>query len=284
MRPGWNYSGVIGRFRQGLAVIDGSLDVFRANSRLAVLPLASLLLVGGGFAVAIGIALHYGLLASVFGNELLEYAAIFVGLAISSSLGTFFNAAVVHCAARYFEGEAPSVRDGLAAAWDARRAITVWAVTAATLGTLFYVIDEKFGAFGSLARLVFDLAWALLTFFVVPVIVIEDTADLRTILRESGSAFRETWGESVTASLGISFALLPVALLGVMCLCVAYFTASGATAWLLGGVGFVVLVASLVTAQVLGMVARTALYRYATARTRVGPFEDLEPGSVFPSK
>jgi hypothetical protein len=267
-----------------VAVIDGSLDVFRANPRLAVLPLASLLLVGSGFAVAAGVALHYGLLESVLRNDLLRYAAVFVGLALSSSLGTFFNAAVVHCAAQYFDGEEPAVREGLAAAWAARRAIAVWAVTAATLGTVFYALDEKFGVFGSLARFVFDLAWALLTFFVVPVIVLEDTADLRTILRESGSAFRETWGESVTASLGISFALLPVALVGVLCLGAAYVTANGATAWLLGGVGFVVLVASMVTAQVLGMVARTALYRYATTGDRAGPFEDLAPGSVFPSK
>lgn len=273
-----------GRFSRGLSVIDGSLDVFRANPRLVVLPLCSLLLVGSGFAVAAGVALHYGIAESVLANDLLRYGAVFVGLAVSSSLGTFFNAAVVHCTARYLDGEDASVRDGLAAAWEARRAIAVWSLTAATLGTAFYVIDEKFGVFGSVGRFVFDLAWALLTFFVVPVIVMEDTADLRTILRESGSAFRETWGESVTASLGISFALLPVGILGALCLCVAYFGADGATAWFLGAVGFVVLVASLVAAQVLGMVARTALYRYATAGTWAGPFDDLDPATVFPSE
>ena len=273
-----------GRFSRGLAVIDGSLDVFRANPRLAVLPLLSLLTIGSGFAVAAGIALHYGLLLSVFENDLVRYGAIFVGLAVSSSLGTFFNAAVVHCATQYFDGENPSVRDGLGAAWDARRAIAVWAVTAATLGTVFYVIDEKFGVFGSLARLVFDLAWALLTFFVVPVIVLEDTADIRTILRESGTAFKDTWGESVTASLGISFALIPVGAVGLLFLGSAYFTASGAEAWLLGSIGFVIIVASMVAAQVLGMVARTALYRYARAGTTAGPYDALDPAAVFPSK
>lgn len=273
-----------GRFSRGLAVIEGSLDVFRANPRLAVLPLLSLLTIGSGFAVAAGIALHYGLLLSVFENDLVRYGAIFVGLAVSSSLGTFFNAAVVHCATQYFDGENPSVRDGLGAAWDARRAIAVWAVTAATLGTVFYVIDEKFGVFGSLARLVFDLAWALLTFFVVPVIVLEDTADIRTILRESDTAFKDTWGESVTASLGISFALIPVGAVGLLFLGSAYFTASGAEAWLLGSIGFVIIVASMVAAQVLGMVARTALYRYARAGTTAGPYDALDPAAVFPSK
>lgn len=272
-----------GRFRRGLSVIDGSIDVFRANPRLVVLPLCSLLLVGSGFAVAGGIALHYGFVRPVLGNDLMMYPAIFVGMAVSSSLGTFFNAAVVHCAATYFDGDEPSVRAGVAAAWNARRAIAVWAITAATLGTVFYAIDEKLGGLGSLAHTVFNLAWGLLTFFVVPVIVLEETTDIRTILRESGSTFKDTWGESVTATLGISVVLLPVGLVGVLCLCVGYFGLHGMSAWILGGIGFVVVVASMVTAQMLGMVARTALYRFATAKDQTGPFDELDPATVFPT-
>ena len=242
-----------------------------------------MLLVGSGFAVATGIALHYGLVASIFANDLLRYGAIFVGLALSSSLGTFFNAAVAHCAAQYFDGTTPTVEDGLRAAWKVRRAIAIWSVTAATLGTVMYVIDEKFGAFGSLARSLFNLGWALLTFFVVPVIVLEDTPGLRTILSESGEAFKETWGESVTASLGISLALLPITLVGIACFAAAYLSLSGPTAWFVGGFGLVVVVATLVTSQVLGMVARTALYQYATDDRRVGLFAEHNPESVFPS-
>jgi|GEM_PF-680857 len=271
-----------GRFSRGLAVANGSLDVFRANPRLAVLPLCSLLLVGSGFAVATGVALHYGLVASLLTNDLVKYAAIFVGLALSSSLGTFFNAAVAHCAFRYFDGEEPTVEEGLRAAWRARRAIAVWAVTSATLGTVLYILDDKFGFLGSAARLVFDIAWSLLTFFVVPVIVVEDTADIRTILRESGETFKETWGESVTASLGVSVVTLPLLLVGGACLAIAYLTLTGPIAWLLGGTGLLLVVIGIVTSQVLGMVARVALYEYATDDRRVGPFEDRDPAEVFP--
>lgn len=256
--------------------------MFRANPRLAVLPLCSLLLVGSGFAVATGVALHYGLVASLLTNDLLTYAAMFVGLALTSSLGTFFNAAVAHCAFRYFDGDDPAVAEGLRAAWRARRAIAVWAFTAATLGTVLYVIDDKFGFLGSAARLVFDLAWSLLTFFVVPVIVVEDTADLRTILRESGETLTETWGESVSASLGVSLVTFPLILAGGLCFAGAYLYLAGPSAWLVGGVGLLVAVAGIVTSQVLGMVARVALYEYATEGRRVGPFERRDPGELFP--
>jgi hypothetical protein len=271
-----------GRFRRGLAVADGSLDVFRANPRLVVLPLCSLLLVGSGFAIATGVALRYGLLASLFTNDLVTYGAVFVGIAITTCLGTFFNAAVAHCAFRYFDGAEPTVEEGLRAAWAARRTIAVWALTSATLGTVLYVLEDTFGFLGSAARLVFDIAWSLLTFFVVPVIVVEDAPDLRTILRESGSAFRETWGESVTASLGISLAVLPVILAGGVCFAIAYLALSGPSAWLVGGVGLLAAVAGIVTSQVLGMIARVALYEYATSGDRVGPFEGRDPADVFP--
>ncbi|WP_188979257.1 DUF6159 family protein [Halocalculus aciditolerans] len=271
-----------GKFSRGLDVVDGSLDVFRANPRLAVLPLCSLLLVGSGFAVAAGIALHYGLVASLFTNDLIKYAAIFIGLALTSSLGAFFNVAVAHCAFQYFDGEDPTVRDGLQSAWRSRRAIAIWALTSATLGTVLYVLDEKFGFLGSAARLVFDLAWGLLTFFVVPVIAVEDTADLRTILRESGDAFKQTWGESVSASLGVSLVVLPIAVVGIVLLGAAYLGLHGPAAWLLGGLGLLIVVAAIIAGQVLGMVARTALYEYATDDRRVGPFATRDPDSVFP--
>lgn len=271
-----------GKFSRGLDVVDGSLDVFRANPRLAVLPLCSLLLVGSGFAIAAGVALHYGLVASIFTNDLVTYGAIFVGLALTSSLGAFFNVAVAHCAFQYFDGEDPTVQDGLRAAWRSRRAVAIWALTSATLGTILYILDDTFGFLGSAARLVFDLAWGLLTFFVVPVIVVEDTEDLRTILRESGSAFKETWGESVSASLGVSLVVLPVALVGIVLLGAAYLSLYGTVAWVVGGLGLLCIVAAIISAQVLGIVARTALYEYATEDRCVGPFANRNPVSAFP--
>lgn len=275
---------MVGRFRRGLALVDDSVDVFRDNPRLALLPALSLLTVGSAFALVVGIALHLGVTGNVLTNDLLRYGAIFVALAVSSSVGTFFNAAVAHCASRYFDGDPVSVADGLAAAWRARRKIALWSVTAATLGTVLYVVDEKFGVFGSLARVLFDLAWALLTFFVVPVLVLEETRGLRPLLEQSGDAFRETWGESVSASLGVSFAFFPLGIAGVGALATAYVLLSGTAAYAVGAVGFVVLVASIVGAQVVGMVARTALYRYARDGEQVGPFAGRSPDHVFPSE
>jgi hypothetical protein len=249
-----------------------------------VLPALSLLAVGSAFAVLAALAFRLEIVGSLFTNDVYKYGALFCAVAVSSSVATFFNAAVVHCAARLFDGEETSVREGLAAAWRVRRQIATWAVVAATLGTVVYVLDEKFGAIGSLARLVFDLAWALLTYFVVPVIVLDGETGVRGQLRRSGSLFRETWGESVSATVGVSFVFLVAAVPGLVLLAAGYFLLDGlfGVSALVGG--GTIIVACLVGSQTVQAIVRTALYRYATTGERVGPFSSRDPAGVFPEK
>jgi hypothetical protein len=270
------------KYRRGFEITRDSLRIFTQRPTLLVLPALSLLAVGSAFAVLGAIIIQRGLLTSLLTNDLYKYSVLFCAIAISSSVATFFNAAVVHCAAQLFDGDQTSVRDGLAAAWRARRQIALWAVTAATLGTVLYLLDEKFGVVGSLTRAVFDLAWALLTFFIVPVIVLDERRSLRRQLRQSGSLFRDTWGESVSATLGVSFVFLLVALPGVALGAAGYFVLDGivAVGALVSGGGIVV--ASIVGSQTASAIVRTALYRYATTGKQVGPLEARDPDTVFP--
>jgi hypothetical protein len=270
------------KYRRGFEITRDSLRIFTQRPTLLVLPALSLLAVGSAFAVLGAIVFQRGLVTSLLFNDLYKYSALFCAIAISTSVATFFNAAVVHCAAQLFDGNQTSVRDGLAAAWRARRQIAVWAVVAATLGTVLYILDEKFGVVGSLTRTVFDIAWALLTFFIVPVIVLDERRSLRQQLRRSGSLFRETWGESVSATLGVSFVFLIVALPGVALGAAGYFVLDGTVAAgaLVGGGGIVV--TAIVGSQTASAVVRTALYRYATTGKQVGPLEARDPDTVFP--
>ncbi|MFD1571868.1 DUF6159 family protein [Halorubrum laminariae] len=270
------------KYRRGFDITRDSLRVFTREPSLILLPVLSLLAVGSAFAVLAAIVFQQGLVESLVTNDLYQYGVLFCAIAISSSVATFFNAAVVHCAAQLFDGNSTSVRDGLAAAWRARRQIAVWAVVAATLGTVLYILDEKFGVVGSLTRAVFNLAWALLTFFIVPVIVLDQRRSLRRQLRRSGSLFRDTWGESVSATLGVSFVFLLVALPGVALGAVGFFVLDGMLAMgALVGSG-VIIVTAIVGSQTASAIVRTALYRYATAGEGVGPFEDRDPETVFP--
>jgi hypothetical protein len=270
-----------GRFSRGLQAVDVSLDVFRRQPSLALLPLASLTIVGSAYAAIALVLLQHDLLGALFTNSLLQYAVAFVALASSSVLGIFFNAAVVHCASQHLRGETPTVRDGLAAAWAVRGTILKWGIVNATLGTILYIVEDNIPGVGGLVHAVLDIAWAILTFFIVPVIVVERTPDLRSGLRESGETFRETWGESVTATVGIGAAFLPVILVGGGLLVYAYLFASGPAVYLFGAAGAVLLAASMVLTQVLGMVVRTALYHHAKTGEEVDLIRRLGEHDVF---
>lgn len=265
---------------RGLSVLEGSVGMFVERPRLLLLPLASLLLVGGGFAIVGGLAFHLGLLGPLVSNDLLRYAAVFVVLAISSGLGTFFNAAVAYCAAGSFEGETPTLREGLAAAWRVRRGILAWSIVAATVGTVMYVIDEKFGAIGSLARLGFDLAWSVLTFFVIPIIVLEREESVRPMLERSGHLFTERWSETITLTLGLGALAFLLLLPTVAVLGTAFVLSSGPMQFLVVVLGAFFFGALLVAMQTIGTIARTALYVYAADGERVGPFADLHPATM----
>lgn len=251
-----------GRLNRGITVLKSSTRLFRKQPSLAVLPLLSLVAVGTVYSVVGFVFVQYGLVTEVLTNKLVQYSALFVALMVSSGFGIFFNAAIVHCAAQYYRGEPTSVRDGLAAAWSVRRTIAKWGLVSATIGTVLWIVEDNVPGAGSLIQSVLNLAWAILTFFIVPVIVLERTSSLRSGLEQSGQTFKQTWGESVTATVGVGIAFLPVIIVGAAGLAYAYF-ATGPIALLVGAFGAALVVASMVITQVLGMVVRTALYQYA---------------------
>lgn len=270
-----------GRFSRGLTALEASLDVFREQPSLAVLPLASLVVVGGAY-TAIGIALvQFGLVSAVFTNQLLQYGVLLLALAVSSVFGVFFNAAVVYCTAGHLRGEPVTVREGLAHTWAVRWNVLKWGLLSATVGTVIVILEDNIPGVGSLVHSVLGLTWGMLTFFIVPVIVLERIGRLRSDLRYSGKAFADTWGESVTATVGIGVAFLPPAIVGGILLGYAFIFGSGVSALVLGAIGGALLVTTAVLAEVIGMVARTSLYHYAKTGESVPVVDALGPDNLF---
>ena len=64
---------------------------------------------------------------------------------------------------------------------------------------------------GSLASGILGVAWSLLTFFVIPVMIFEEKGVIDAI-RESTGLFRKTWGENIVGSIGLGLVMVPVVL------------------------------------------------------------------------
>ena len=120
---------------------------------------------------------------------------------------TYFNVAFYALAAATIDGRPMTVSQAFGHARSRVWTIALWALVATSVGVALRAI-EQLPAGGWLRQIVewiVDLAWSLATFFVVPVLALEDVG-VRTALRRSAATIRQTWGESVTGVIAIGSA------------------------------------------------------------------------------
>jgi hypothetical protein len=97
------------------------------------------------------------------------------------------------------------MHQGLALAWQRRFTILQWAILAATVGMVLQMISERVGFLGKFFIRLVGLAWALATYFIVPVLAFDNLSPIEAV-RRSAQLFRKTWGEDVVA--GVSCTLI----------------------------------------------------------------------------
>lgn len=136
------------------------------------------------------------------GNAL-EIIVVFVYYLINYFIIVYFNSALVYCASRVLNGEPTNLADGLSFANSRLDKIFGWAVLAATVGTLLQLLHNT-GKIGDIISKIIGVAWSILTFFVVPVLIFENRGVFDSV-KESGRLMKEKWGESIgaNASFGI---------------------------------------------------------------------------------
>ncbi len=259
------------RFRRSWQLVKSSWSVLRADKELMLYPVAS------GVVMFIAMALVGLLWLSTGGFDrldsesfgLLDLVFIYLFYFVVSTVGIFFNSALVAAANIRLDGGDPTLSDGFRIAISHLPAILGWAAIAATVGLVLQAIRERAGVAGAIVSLIGSMAWGLITFLVVPILVVEGVGPIEAIKRSAGM-LRKTWGEQIVGnfSIGLVTGLLFIAvLIGGGAVVFVLFGISGA----LGAVGAVLLVLGLV---ILGLIGSTlsgifniALYRYASGKS-----------------
>jgi hypothetical protein len=257
---------------RGFRLAKASWGVVRNDSALLWLPLIS-------FACSLIVMAVFGLGAMGVGlpkqgepaNPAL-YALLFVMYVALAFVAIFFNAAVISTAMKRLKGEDASIGDGLAEARAHVGKIFVWALITATIGMALRLLQERAGLIGRIVIGLIGVAWNVITFFVVPVLLFEPLGVTDSIKR-SASIFRQRWGEQFigNATIGIAIFLvaIPVVLLGGL---VAAAVPVVGIPFLVVAIGALAAVGSACTG-----VFNAALYRYATTGEASGAFslEDM---------
>jgi hypothetical protein len=181
----------------------------------------------------------------------------------------FFNAALVSCALIRFSGEEPTLGDGLAAAGRCLPQILAWALVSATVGLLLKLVENANERVGQIVSALLGVAWTVMTYFVVPVLVVERVGPFAAVKR-SLSILRHTWGEALVGRLGVGLIIFLMMLPGVLLLVLGVAVATQVAAVGIALVCLAVLYFLLAAAagSALQGIFVGALYEYA-ARGRV---------------
>ena len=184
--------------------------------------------------------------------------------AVSAVVSVFFNGALVAGAHQRLSGGDPTVRSALAAAWRSVRALVGWAAVSVSVGLVLGVVRSRGGLLVRSLAAGAELAWQVVTFLVVPAIVI-DREGPGSGLRRSTELLSGTWGENIAGNVG--FGLLGV--LAALPACLAPFAAASRgtpteMAVLLVAAALVWVFVVVVVVTALRGVFQAALYLYAT--------------------
>lgn len=275
-----------GQFATSRQLIRESLAVLRQDPELIWFPIISgsvSLVILGSFAWPM--YQKYGQ-AGPTGVD--SYLYIFLFYLLSYFIVNFFNTGLITCVALRFQGKNPTFSDGWKNAVRHIGPIFLWSLLAATVGMILRALENRSGLIGRIVTSIIGMVWSLLTYFVVPLLVLENFSVPHAI-RRSGELFKQTWGENVigNVSIGLVFMLLMLAGIGVSGLIiVAAISLAGATGLVTGIIiGAVILM--VLYAIVLGILQTTlqgifnaALYIYTqTGTVMPGMSEELVWGA-----
>lgn len=272
--------GIFRRFKIGFGMARRSGNLLVDHPQLLVFPL-----VGGVSGIAFLATLFGGLFltGSVFDEPgVVLYGALFVAYLVETFIASFFSAGLIAATRTALEGGEPSVRGGLRAAWEHKEVILVWSVIAAVVGVIIQMIESQDNFVARIIASLFAVAWGVMTYFVVPVIVFRDPS-VREMFEESARTFKDTWGESIGAMGAINLVTFLLVIVAVAVAAGVFFlvpAVGSARIIMTVVVGGSALVFGVLVGKTLTGISKTALYVYATEKTAPKYFEDMDFGKL----
>jgi p-aminobenzoyl-glutamate transporter AbgT len=166
----------MGKLSHTWSLMGASWDVLRRDKKLILFPLLSgicCLIVIASFIVPAVIGGHVHK-PTTQAEKVRDWVMLFCFYFANYFVITFFNAGIVACAVSRMAGGEPTVGGGFREAFKRVHLIAAWALLAATVGIILRIIEERSEKVGQIVAAVLGSAWSIMTFLVVPVLVVED--------------------------------------------------------------------------------------------------------------
>ena len=269
------------RTRRGIEIAVASLKVLARHPKLVVFPIISAIAMAGT------VVLFATLFASGMEARLGWPYFVLVGLVAYfglAFLAVFFNAALVFCVLDAFADRPVLLASGLFRAAMRSRRILSWVLFSGTVGLALAVLKDilrRFGFLGVLLGSTVSMSWAILTAFVVPVLVVEDLGP-RQALDRSTEIVKQHWASVI--GVGAFYVLMffvslipPIVLVACVNSGNTQITASNDQGLVFAGIAIACYAFALFGLfGSIGTIFRTGIYEYAaTGRMPL----DMEPST-----
>ena len=278
----------MGRISRGWDLTKQSWQVLKSDRSLVIFPILSTVFAIIAFlAIWAPVVVVRGVTSGEFSvdrNDPVLYIAAAVTAYVSTFFATFFNVALASCAVRSMRGEDTKVGEGIRAAMQRIGPILGWTFVAATVGLVLQLIEERLPFAGRIAAWLAGAAWAIASFFVIPVIALEGTGPWDS-LKRSASVVKAKWGEGATGAATISVVTV-LFTFGIIVL-------GGAGAAMLFAAGipilaFLIIAIAVMAVMIVGLISsalsqifRVAVYQYAATGEAPSGFDGQSLQNAF---
>jgi len=253
---------------RSFALVKTSWEILMQNKKLLAFPILSgIISIIVLLTFILPLIMGSFLSAAVPMGSIFFYGILFAFYAASYFVVIFFNTALIACVNARLNGGEMSVTEGLSTAARHFPSVLAWALVSATVGLVLYFIEERFGWVGQLVSSLLGAAWGFVTFFVVPVLVLEDKGVVDS-MKESVTLIKKTWGESIVGSASMAVVFVLIAVLAAIIAFVFLLLIGNAVSFVLVlGLFIMFLILLAVVYSAMEGIFVTALYTYAKTGT-----------------
>jgi hypothetical protein len=269
------------RISNGWELAKESFRVLRMDKELLVFPFVSgisCLLVLASFALPLWNSPYVSVIfdEGQIPDDPIAYLVLFTFYLVNYFVIVFFNSGLVACAIIRFKGGDPTVADGFRAAMNRLPQLFAWALVSATVGVVLRVIESRSERAGQFAAALLGAAWSLATYFVVPILVVEQAGPIEATKR-SMQVIRRSWGESLSANFSIGIIFFLLSLVGLVPLFFGIMLLANSQV-VLGSVllfcGILSLIAISLVSSALNSILIAGLYLYASEGSVPSAFDN----------
>lgn len=262
----------MGRIRAGWLLFKETWRFMMLDKELLWVPVLSLIanIFFFGALVAAGIFIALGSATEIPDDSPIWTGLLFVTYVVGAFILAFSQAAIAHIVYVRAHGGNATLGEGLRRAAAHALSLFIWSLITSTVGIILQLLSERSRLLGRIVVVALGAAWNVLTYFVVPAMVISNQSAFAAI-PQSGRVFKDSWGEAAVSNVSASiifmglFILLTLSGIGLVAVALVY-----ELVWLaiiVLAVYFAAFIFLMLISSIFGGILKTLLYIYATEQT-----------------